>query len=272
MVGRNQGIKQERCSNESTRLPPMWPGFNFRSHMWVEFVVAAVKMPFYCSLVNAMISNQTLLKTTCGYCCVYLRLGGQTVKYLCLLADKFELDQSKRKSSQAIASTRKCPKGSWKLFLLTKCLLFLRKTAVIMTKQKHVCWATCLVYTYAFEKLLTLRIGQLVHTALTRLTLYQIGRDSFSLDRKNILLYRGRFKQVNFTENDRLSAGSVKRNLQACAQTSPIPMLYAEKGRLRNAVFPREKRWRKGKRRLDVCTPAIACKRLWVCISSLKAI
>ena len=27
-------------SGESTRLPPMWPGFNFqtRRHMWVEFV------------------------------------------------------------------------------------------------------------------------------------------------------------------------------------------------------------------------------------------
>ena len=29
-------------SGESTRLPPMWPGFDSRSrcHMWVEFVVA----------------------------------------------------------------------------------------------------------------------------------------------------------------------------------------------------------------------------------------
>ena len=36
-----------------------------------------------------------------------LALGGQTVKNLRSLACKFELDQSERKSSQAIASTRK---------------------------------------------------------------------------------------------------------------------------------------------------------------------
>ena len=30
-------------SGESTRLPPMWPGFNSRTqrHMWVEFVVGS---------------------------------------------------------------------------------------------------------------------------------------------------------------------------------------------------------------------------------------
>ena len=34
-------------SGESTRLPPMWPGFNFgrRRHMWVKFVVGS----FLCS-------------------------------------------------------------------------------------------------------------------------------------------------------------------------------------------------------------------------------
>ena len=28
------------CDGESTRLPPVWPGFDFqtRCHMWVEFV------------------------------------------------------------------------------------------------------------------------------------------------------------------------------------------------------------------------------------------
>ena len=30
-------------SGESTRLPPMWPGFDLRTrrHMWVEFVVSS---------------------------------------------------------------------------------------------------------------------------------------------------------------------------------------------------------------------------------------
>jgi len=33
-----------KCSGESTRLPPMWPGFKSRrrSHMWVEFVVGSL--------------------------------------------------------------------------------------------------------------------------------------------------------------------------------------------------------------------------------------
>ena len=35
--------EQEWCSGESTRLPPMWPGFIFQTRrhtcMWVEFVV-----------------------------------------------------------------------------------------------------------------------------------------------------------------------------------------------------------------------------------------
>ena len=32
------------CSDESTRLPPMWPGFDSwtRRHMWVEFVVGSL--------------------------------------------------------------------------------------------------------------------------------------------------------------------------------------------------------------------------------------
>ena len=36
-------IWQGWCSGESTRLPPMWPGFDSRSrrHMWVEFVVGS---------------------------------------------------------------------------------------------------------------------------------------------------------------------------------------------------------------------------------------
>ena len=35
------------CSGESTRPPPMWPGFNSRSrrHMWVEFVVGSLLAP-----------------------------------------------------------------------------------------------------------------------------------------------------------------------------------------------------------------------------------
>ena len=44
-----------------------------------------------------------LLALTCGY----LRSVGQTVKSLLPLACKFKLDQSERKSLQAIASTRK---------------------------------------------------------------------------------------------------------------------------------------------------------------------
>ena len=35
--------EQEWRSGESTRLPPMWPGFDSRTrrHMWVEFVVGS---------------------------------------------------------------------------------------------------------------------------------------------------------------------------------------------------------------------------------------
>ena len=35
--------EQGWCSGESTRLPPMWPGFDSRSRccMWVEFVVGS---------------------------------------------------------------------------------------------------------------------------------------------------------------------------------------------------------------------------------------
>ena len=31
------------CNGESTRLPPMWPGFDSRTrrHIWVEFVVGS---------------------------------------------------------------------------------------------------------------------------------------------------------------------------------------------------------------------------------------
>ena len=34
------GSMQEWCSDESTGLPPMWPGLDSqtRRHMWVEFV------------------------------------------------------------------------------------------------------------------------------------------------------------------------------------------------------------------------------------------
>ena len=39
--------EQGWCSGESTRLPPMWPGFDSRSrrHMWVEFVVGSLPAP-----------------------------------------------------------------------------------------------------------------------------------------------------------------------------------------------------------------------------------
>ena len=43
-VGRTKGANERmqgwRRSGESTRLPPMWPGFDSqtRRHMWVEFV------------------------------------------------------------------------------------------------------------------------------------------------------------------------------------------------------------------------------------------
>ena len=35
--------EQRWCSGESTRLPPIWPGFDSRlqCHMWVEFVVGS---------------------------------------------------------------------------------------------------------------------------------------------------------------------------------------------------------------------------------------
>ena len=35
--------EQGWCSGESTRLPPLWPGFDSRTrrHMWVEFVVGS---------------------------------------------------------------------------------------------------------------------------------------------------------------------------------------------------------------------------------------
>ena len=35
--------EQGWCSGESTRLPPMWPGFDSRTrrHVWVEFVVGS---------------------------------------------------------------------------------------------------------------------------------------------------------------------------------------------------------------------------------------
>ena len=37
-------VEQEWRSGESTRLPPMWPGFKSRRrrHMWVEFVVESL--------------------------------------------------------------------------------------------------------------------------------------------------------------------------------------------------------------------------------------
>ena len=42
-------IKEEQGwrSGESTRLPPMWPGFESwrRRHMWVEFVVGSLLVP-----------------------------------------------------------------------------------------------------------------------------------------------------------------------------------------------------------------------------------
>ena len=36
--------EQRWCSGESTRLPPMWPGFQSwrRHHMWVEFVAGSL--------------------------------------------------------------------------------------------------------------------------------------------------------------------------------------------------------------------------------------
>ena len=41
-MGAENGEQKWR-SGESTRLPPMWPGFDSRSrcHMWVEFVVGS---------------------------------------------------------------------------------------------------------------------------------------------------------------------------------------------------------------------------------------
>ena len=38
-------MKEQGCrSGESTRLPPMWPGFDSQTlrHMWVEFVVGSL--------------------------------------------------------------------------------------------------------------------------------------------------------------------------------------------------------------------------------------
>ena len=46
MVGEQEQLKGEQGwhSGESTRLPPMWPGFKSRRrrHMWVEFVVGSL--------------------------------------------------------------------------------------------------------------------------------------------------------------------------------------------------------------------------------------
>ena len=33
---------KEWRSGESTRLPPMWPGFERERHMWVDFVVGSL--------------------------------------------------------------------------------------------------------------------------------------------------------------------------------------------------------------------------------------
>ena len=54
---------QERCSGESTRLPPMWPGFKSqrRHHMWVEFVVGSLLWPkrFFSGYSGFPLSSKT---------------------------------------------------------------------------------------------------------------------------------------------------------------------------------------------------------------------
>ena len=67
------------------------------------------------SAQNSGVASEYLLYTTCiisiiifvGVYLCRLALGGQAVKKLCLLASKFELDQSQCKSSQVYASQRK---------------------------------------------------------------------------------------------------------------------------------------------------------------------
>ena len=55
--------EQGWCSGESTRLPPMWPGFKSRcwSHMWVEFVIGSLPCPvrFFCGYSGFPLSSKT---------------------------------------------------------------------------------------------------------------------------------------------------------------------------------------------------------------------
>ena len=52
-------------SGESTRLPPMWPGFDSqtRSHMWVEFVGSLLCTERFSpgTLVSTLLKNQNLI-------------------------------------------------------------------------------------------------------------------------------------------------------------------------------------------------------------------
>jgi len=65
--------------------------------------VQVAKKPFQCSLATHARTKENNTKKNLRR----LALGGQTVKHLRSLACKFELNQNKRKSSQAIASTGK---------------------------------------------------------------------------------------------------------------------------------------------------------------------
>ena len=55
--------EQGWCSGESTRLPPMWPGFKSRRrrHMWVEFVVGSLPCSerFFCGYSGFPVSSKT---------------------------------------------------------------------------------------------------------------------------------------------------------------------------------------------------------------------
>jgi len=55
--------EQRWRSGESTRLPPMWPGFESRRqrHMWVEFVVGSLPFSerFFCGYSGFPLSSKT---------------------------------------------------------------------------------------------------------------------------------------------------------------------------------------------------------------------
>ena len=56
--------KQMWCSGESTRLPPMWPGFKSRRqrHIWAEFFVGFLYLSFCktCQVLSLLFDHRLL--------------------------------------------------------------------------------------------------------------------------------------------------------------------------------------------------------------------